>query len=547
MKKILALVLALAMVLMVGASFADGDDAPATASTLPTDDITISGLESGDDVTLYKVIKWDSAASDWAFDGITVTGYSTVEALVTALNGNDAMNAMTALINAINATNPAKATEDTGAANSSGVYSYNAEVGSYLALISTATANVYNPMILSVNFENPTTGDGGAVNASTDTVGTSGYAKKQEITLDKEVNDASDDHNDVAVGDYVPFKVTTVTPNYGTNYTNPTFTLTDTLSTGITMSDKHDVVVKNGTTTLSAKENAEDTEYDYEITTSESGYTISFSTAYLTAVKANTQVTVEYYAKINSKAVMHQVERYTNDVDLVFSNSPETENSSLHDKTNHYTFGIDAYLTGENGGEGSEITKELIKVGVDAEGNVLTEWVTSDESSWTWSSGVEALQGATFTLTGNDHTYSATSDENGFLTFTGLDEGTYELVETGAPAGYKYSTDPISVVIDATYWETNDQGHAPDELKEYSITIGGTATSTYSVTNNGTYEISETIEKTVGTNKTFPINNIKGVTLPSTGGIGTTIFYILGGLLVVGAVVILVARRKAQD
>ena len=41
--------------------------------------------------------------------------------------------------------------------------------------------------------------------------------------------------------------------------------------------------------------------------------------------------------------------------------------------------------------------------------------------------------------------------------------------------------------------------------------------------------------------------NICGVELPSTGGIGTTIFYVLGGLLVVGAAVILVARRKAHD
>ena len=44
-----------------------------------------------------------------------------------------------------------------------------------------------------------------------------------------------------------------------------------------------------------------------------------------------------------------------------------------------------------------------------------------------------------------------------------------------------------------------------------------------------------------------PISNTKGTELPSTGGIGTTIFYIVGGMLLVGAAVILVARRKAQD
>ena len=43
------------------------------------------------------------------------------------------------------------------------------------------------------------------------------------------------------------------------------------------------------------------------------------------------------------------------------------------------------------------------------------------------------------------------------------------------------------------------------------------------------------------------VENLKGTELPSTGGIGTTIFYVLGGLLVIGAAIILVARRKAPD
>ena len=43
------------------------------------------------------------------------------------------------------------------------------------------------------------------------------------------------------------------------------------------------------------------------------------------------------------------------------------------------------------------------------------------------------------------------------------------------------------------------------------------------------------------------VENKAGAELPSTGGIGTTIFYIIGGLLVVGAAVVLIARRKARD
>ena len=92
MKKLISLVLALAMIMMVGAVYADEP-----ASALPKANISITNMGKDDEVSLYKIIKWDTATADWAFNGITVSGYETVTELLTALNGDQASAAMTAL------------------------------------------------------------------------------------------------------------------------------------------------------------------------------------------------------------------------------------------------------------------------------------------------------------------------------------------------------------------------------------------------------------------------------------------------------------------
>ena len=96
-----------------------------------------------------------------------------------------------------------------------------------------------------------------------------------------------------------------------------------------------------------------------------------------------------------------------------------------------------------------------------------------------------------------------------------------------------------------------------NELKSYEIKIDDQKTASASLNNSATGITELTWEEFVGKFGLIgsedpkaaygKIQNTKGVELPSTGGIGTTIFYILGGLLVVGAAVILVARRKAHD
>ena len=118
---------------------------------------------------------------------------------------------------------------------------------------------------------------------------------------------------------------------------------------------------------------------------------------------------------------------------------------------------------------------------------------------------------------GEDSYVEAITDDMGKLTFAGLGSGTYTLTETEAPSGYNKLANSINISITA----------AP--------TLEG---PNWTVTKDG-----EALTKPTGIYE-FTVENNKGVTLPSTGGMGTTIFYVVGGLLVAGALVLFVVKKR---
>lgn len=102
------------------------------------------------------------------------------------------------------------------------------------------------------------------------------------------------------------------------------------------------------------------------------------------------------------------------------------------------------------------------------------------------------------------------TDENGEASFEGLANGTYYLVETKAPAGYNQLTEAQKV-------EVHDGEHNAPVTSETQLTV------------------------------TAKVENQAGTLLPSTGGMGTTIFYVLGAVLVVGAGVLLVTKKRMSQ
>jgi LPXTG-motif cell wall-anchored protein len=566
MKKILSLVLALCMVLTIGAAFADPSES--------AKDVKVTGLDNGDEVTFYNVVKWVGETSD----NSDVTGWKATEAYASVLTKEVLTQVL--LGTAVADTDPVKYANPTGitpelanalakinttgsdpvTADESGEATLaNAEPGIYMALVKPVDVDtVYNPIFVSVDFN-------GANNQAASTYADS-TAKKSTLTLKKTAANADDYNGDngqtAAVGDVISYTVKATIPAYGAVYTNPYFAVKDTL-VDLTLD------------TTSIKVDGDSSSSNWSVTqSSASGYTIEFAASYLKTIKTATEVTITYNATVATTA-KKIINEESNDVMIEFSHDPSNENDHdvKKDTTQHYTFSIDAEgLSGYTTLEG-EKGSEVVKIGKDANGdpiNQTTEYSKiTKENSWTGP-----LDGAQFGLWKNDKCEgeafkTATTDAAGRMNFAGLDAGTYYLKEISAPAGFVTNSDIHTIVLTAEvdkvnvteYWNgtgwvssNNDAGtlksatYETEILKSYSVKIDGVDVATYTFTNASTSNSNE-IKWTTLDPVELPCQlvNTQGVELPHTGGIGTTIFYILGGLLVVGAAIILVARRKADE
>ena len=538
MKKILALVLTLMLVLGAVAAFA------ATGDLTSDETIKISNLDVGDTVNLYKVIEWDTTNGAWklaaGFEGLsTNTNIAKIianDASFAGLTQSDleaiATAAKTANKISSEATTATTYTKDVSTAP-----------GMYLALIAPVKADtIYNPIIVSADF----TANGNETSALS-TMGTNGIAKKETVTLTKTTADITLDS-----GEIVKFTVTTTIPAYAANYTNPTFVMKDQLSTGLkfVVDAQHPFTVTSGDVTYTGAPVTDDT-----------SFTLTFDSAKIAALVAPQSVTVEYYAELTNEAP-YTINEETNDVTVEFSNKPDnaTSHGHLKDEVKEYTFTIDGSLFGYS----DWTTSELIKVGVDKDGNPIEKIVTQDNGHES-----AALDGAVFGLyTSKDEADAAstnyytnkvfngtvTTANGGLMEINGLDEGVYYLKELSAPAGYIKDTKTHKIEITKTTktvskTEELDDGcsvtYDVEVLESYSVKVDDKNTTTYTMTLEGPH-ITKSSEET---NTSTDLVNTKGVELPSTGGMGTTILYVGGSILVLAAVILLITKRrmKAED
>ena len=146
--------------------------------------------------------------------------------------------------------------------------------------------------------------------------------------------------------------------------------------------------------------------------------------------------------------------------------------------------------------------------------------------------GTTPLKGAGFTLqkkVNGEYTdvKTFTAGEDTTFTFSGLDDGEYKLIESTTPAGYNTIT-PIEFTISAKHDETADEPKLT-ELTVSKASVGATFTPN---TNEGSL--------------TTNVVNKKGSTLPETGGMGTTLLYAVGGVLVALAAAYIIISKKHE-
>jgi len=519
-KRTLTVVLAVAVMFALSsiAAFAAAGDKLDTAENT----ITATGVTAGDSVSYYQLVEWKDG--NWALTTLgTTTGVSLAN-LIDGINETEATTIANALASAtatgsMTAGDPA--TTFTASPVDAGLY--------YLKAVPSADNKdtVYNPAFVSADYF-----EGGNEISFNSTFGNSTVIKKSSVSLDKDVV-GNDKFIDTKPGDVIPFKVTTTIPSYGTSFEHPKFEITDVLSEGLKL--KQDTVsVKYGDNTATA------TNDDVEITKSDLGYTVKFKEAYLTGLNGATpNVEITYSAEVTT-AASENVNPMDNTATLTFSNTPTTTKDKT-DKTRHYTFSINGGLLGSD----NDVTKELIKSGTDANGDPITE-----ETTYYNDRKAAPLSGAGFTLYSDaactQVLKTANSGTDGRITFNGLDAGKYYLKETSVPSGYVGDTRVFTVKITPTYSETE-----PDLLVSYKIEIDALAENglpavdgeaTFTMTNDGGTTVTSS---SAGTDTTF-INNTQGKGLPTTGGMGTKIFTIVGIILIVGAAVLLIARRRMR-
>ena len=592
MKKILAMLLAMAMVMgMCMTVFATEDITPPTESTeesgedgqntppesnpedttegatgaKPTaSDTALASVmninQTGVTVTAYQVVKAEYNANGFTgYSWVEGTGYNSGETkrelfidVKTGETTTKTLNIDEAAIVALagkakeNALGDGIQMTTTGA---EGTYSADLPVGSYVVLVTGSDDTIYNPMLVSVYYSvsgNSNQMVAGSLDAESAWTlnAQDGFVKSSEPKVEKTIvnpGSGNDHGDDVAIGDTVSFRIDTQMPSYSDQYTDPKFNISDTISEGLTYkADTLKVYVKTGTddAEMLTEIPKGDATYDVDpaFTPDSRTFKVIFATDYIKN-NQNQYIVIKYDAVLNEDAGIN-FDANTNTAKLEYSNNPDPEANlkEKEDTTYHYTFGIDASLNGSE----SEKTQELYKLDENGTATVDGEKVTV----------TNPLKGAKFELRkvdadGNvdeEHVYEAVSADDGSLSFIGLDAGKYVLVETEAPNGYSLDPTEHKVEITATYYTAPEKDKG--KLESYTITIDGEATSTYKATYTGQDKVTIIDKTDLGVTG---IKNTKLASLPSTGGIGTTIFTIGGcAIMIIAAGLFFATRRKTE-
>lgn len=305
-------------------------------------------------------------------------------------------------------------------------------------------------------------------------------------TVEEDSNNQYGEKNDADIGQTVNFKSTITAQAGAENYV-----FHDTMSSGLTYTGVTGITL-NGTTV-----DASNYTVVTEGLTDGCTFEVRFTQAFCDTLKANDQIVISYTATLNENAAVAG-EGNPNTSKVSYGDSSNTKYTP-DSQTKTYTWQFDI-LKFANGNKNT-VLKDAKFVLLNSDKSKVATIKNGKLDSWI--NIPSAQEGAEIQW---PEAAVLTTDEYGKAAIAGLDADTYYLREIAAPAGYNKLAGDVTVIISPT---------ASEDGK--TLTLAPV---------------------------TAEIENKSGTELPSTGGIGTTIFYVAGGVLVIGAAALLIAKRK---
>lgn len=499
MKKLMAALLAVAMVCaMAIPAFADGSSSTSTAPVTTLYKITapatthiyeIYQIFTGDydplQPSMLANIKWGKNGTGKAGDAVEQTVLDALSKVASYTSDSDKLDVIENYVK-LNTTPVATVTNSNFVEVVGGYYLIKDKDGSV------PSSETYTPYIVSVV---------GNVDIKPKSNEVPEFTKKLKDTNDT-TGEVSrwQDSADYDIGDKIPFRLQgTVSKDYD-SYKTYYYAFHDVEEKGLTF-DSSSVKVFVGDEVTGTKIDAS----KYTVVTSPADrctFEIVFDDLKkVTGVTANSIITVTYESTLNTNAVLGK-QGNVNTAQLEYSNDQRGNGTGTTPWDNVIVF-----------------TYKVVVNKVDQAG--------------------QPLDGAEFTLTKklNDGTevdmpMNIDTSKKSLFTLSGLDDGEYTLTETVTPAHYN-TISPITFTVNADHTITWGAESRDSILTSLS---GNTASG----------EITFTPNTADGTLTTKVINKI-GTTLPGTGGIGTTIFYVIGGGLMVAAAILLITKKRMEN
>ena len=373
--------------------------------------------------------------------------------------------------------------------------------------------------------------------------------------VEKKVSDTEDgglgDAVDAGIGDSVYFTLTGTLPMNLEDYDSYKYIFHDTLSDGLQYNGDVKVYLAakgtDGEPDLAGK--TEIAESGYTVATGDAaaeGDTLTVTFADLKGVggvTADSIIIVEYSATLTEAAVIGKPGN-TNTVKLEYSNNPNTSDDPSKDTGETpgdtvYVFTYELDGTKVDGQTPNKTLKDaqfVLYRGKDGADPTYADGIpTNVEYALVAGGKLEGWTESRETAMGTDGNGKGmlVSDVDGLFGVSGLDAGIYYLEEVKAPAGYNLLKDPVKLTIDAEISGGDAETNQPPTIGKLDLITEG---KDGSITTPG--------DKDNGT-VSLEVQNNMGALLPSTGGMGTTLFYIAGAALVLAAGVLLVMKRRA--